>query len=122
MAQRHKEQLTNVMTQLSGTQPHFVRCIVLNTEKRPGRIDVPLVLDQLRCHGVLEGIRIACLGYPNRIIFADFRQHFTPGILPRGSMDGRKACTRMIGSLDLERSSYAVGNSRFFQSRCPCRA
>ena len=92
------------MTRLSGTQPHFVRCIVPNTEKRQW-IDVLLVLDQLRCNGVLEGIRIARLGYPNHILFADFRQHYeilTPGILPRGYMDGRRACTWMIDSLDLE--------------------
>ena len=117
VAQRHKEQLANLMSQLGATQPHFVRCIVPNTEKRPGRVDVPLVLDQLRCNGVLEGIRIARLGYPNRMSFADFRQHYeilTPGILPRGYMDGRKACTRMIDSFDLERSSYAIGDSKIF--------
>ena len=117
VSQRHKEQLTSLMTQLRATQPHFVRCIVPNTVKRPGRIDVPLVLDQLRCNGVLEGIRIARLGYPNRMPFAEFRQSYellTPGILPRGYMDGRKACARMIEDLDLDQSSYAIGNSKIF--------
>ncbi|KAF8320349.1 nonmuscle myosin heavy chain b [Clavulina sp. PMI_390] len=117
VGQRHKEQLVNLMTQLNATQPHFVRCIVPNSEKKPGRIDVPSVLDQLRCNGVLEGIRIARLGYPNRLPFAEFRHQYeilTPGILPPGYMDGRKACTRMVDALDLERSSYAIGNSKIF--------
>ena len=117
VSQRHKEQLSSLMTQLQATQPHFVRCIVPNPFKRPGRVDIPLILDQLRCNGVLEGIRIARLGYPNRLPFAEFRQRYetlTPGILPRGYMDGRKACTRMVEALDLDRSSYAIGNSKVF--------
>lgn len=117
VGQRHKEQLTSLMAQLQATQPHFVRCIVPNPHKRPARVDVPLILDQLRCNGVLEGIRIARLGYPNRLPFAEFRQRYealTPGILPPGYMDGRKACTRMIDALDLDRSSCKIGTSKVF--------
>jgi len=117
VGQRHKEQLQSLMAQLYATQPHFVRCIVPNANKKPGRIDVPLVLDQLRCNGVLEGIRIARLGYPNRLPFIEFRQRYeilTPGIIPRGYMDGRKACLRMIDALDLDKTLFRIGTSKIF--------
>ncbi|KAL0958896.1 hypothetical protein HGRIS_014214 [Hohenbuehelia grisea] len=117
VGQRHKEQLGSLMAQLHATQPHFVRCIVPNTNKKPARMDVPLVLDQLRCNGVLEGIRIARLGYPNRLPFVEFRQRYevlTPGIIPRGYMDGRKACLRMVDALELDKSRYRVGTSKIF--------
>ncbi|PSS37014.1 hypothetical protein PHLCEN_2v1156 [Hermanssonia centrifuga] len=117
VGQRHKEQLASLMGQLQATQPHFVRCIVPNTMKKPGRIDIPLVLDQLRCNGVLEGIRIARLGYPNRQPFVEFRQRYeilTPGVIPRGYMDGRKACLRMIDALELDKSMFKIGTSKIF--------
>ncbi|KAF7972288.1 hypothetical protein HWV62_18538 [Athelia sp. TMB] len=117
VGQRHKEQLASLMGQLQATQPHFVRCIVPNNHKKPGRVDVPLILDQLRCNGVLEGIRIARLGYPNRLPFVEFRQRYevlTPGIIPRGYMDGRKACLRMVDALELDKSIYRVGTSKIF--------
>jgi myosin protein heavy chain len=94
VGQRHKEQLGSLMRQLGSTQPHFVRCIVPNAFKQPGRIDTPLVLHQLRCNGVLEGIRIARLGYPNRHSFLEFRQRYeilTPNAIPKGYVDSRNA-------------------------------
>ncbi|OAX41215.1 hypothetical protein K503DRAFT_848546 [Rhizopogon vinicolor AM-OR11-026] len=117
VGQRHKEQLALLMAQLQATQPHFVRCIVPNVNKKPGRVDVPLVLDQLRCNGVLEGIRIARLGYPNRLPFVEFRQRYeimTPGVIPRGYMDGRKSCIRMVEALELDTELFRVGTSKIF--------
>lgn len=40
----------------------------------PGVMDPFLVLHQLRCNGVLEGIRICRKGFPNRILYAEFKQ------------------------------------------------
>ncbi|KAF8184852.1 hypothetical protein BJ912DRAFT_1115604 [Pholiota molesta] len=104
VAQRHKEQLSraSLMAQLHATQPHFVHCIVPNNLKKPG---------------VLEGIRIARLGYPNRLPFVEFRQcHeiLTLGVLPKGYMDGRKACHRMVNSLELDNTIFKLGKSKIF--------
>lgn len=117
VGQRHKEQLNQLMTQLGSTQPHFVRCIVPNGDKKPGKVTVNLVLDQLRCNGVLEGIRIARLGYPNRHSFAEFRTRYevlTPGVIPKGYMDGRKAAERIAEALDIERDFYKIGATKIF--------
>lgn len=62
------------MTTLRNTVPHFVRCIIPNELKRSGVIDAHLVLHQLRCNGVLEGIRICRKGFPNRLLYQEFRQ------------------------------------------------
>ncbi len=117
VGQRHKEQLRQLMHQLSTTQPHFVRCIVPNSVKQPGKVEVNLVLDQLRCNGVLEGIRIARLGYPNRHSFAEFRTRYevlTHGVIPKGYMDGRKAAAKIAEALELDKDFYKIGATKFF--------
>jgi myosin protein heavy chain len=66
---------------------------------------------------VLEGIRIARLGYPNRLPFVEFRQRYellTPDIIPRGYMDGREACRRMVHALDLDDTVFRIGTSKIF--------
>lgn len=62
------------MKNLYSTHPHFVRCIIPNEFKQPGVIDAALVLNQLQCNGVLEGIRICRKGFPSRVIYSEFKQ------------------------------------------------
>merc|ERR1719464_2717421 len=117
VSQLYKEQLSRLMTTLKNTNPNFVRCIIPNHEKRAGKINAGLVLDQLRCNGVLEGIRICRQGFPNRIPFQEFRQRYellTPNVIPKGFMDGKKACERMIGALELDPNLFRVGQSKIF--------
>ncbi len=44
-----------------------------NTHKQAGEIDSNLVMHQLTCNGVLEGIRICRKGFPNRMVYSDFK-------------------------------------------------
>ncbi|XP_026804698.1 myosin heavy chain, non-muscle isoform X4 [Rhopalosiphum maidis] len=117
VSQLYKEQLNKLMITLRNTNPNFVRCIIPNHEKRAGKIDAQLVLDQLRCNGVLEGIRICRQGFPNRIPFQEFRQRYellTSNAIPKGFMDGKKACEKMIKALELDTNLYRVGQSKIF--------
>ncbi|XP_071108360.1 myosin heavy chain, non-muscle-like isoform X2 [Haliotis cracherodii] len=117
VGQLYKEQLAKLMATLRNTNPNFVRCIIPNHEKKAGKIDSPLVLEQLRCNGVLEGIRICRQGFPNRILFQEFRQRYeilTPNAIPRGFMDGKKAVEKMISALELDGNLFRVGQSKIF--------
>ncbi|KAI9047021.1 hypothetical protein LZ554_009095 [Drepanopeziza brunnea f. sp. 'monogermtubi'] len=116
VAQRHKEQLSTLMTQLHSTHPHFVRCIIPNHKKRSKQLSAPLVLDQLRCNGVLEGIRIARTGFPNRIPFSEFRSRYEVLCrnMPRGYLDGRTIATTMLEKLALDKSFFRVGITKVF--------
>ncbi|XP_022648625.1 myosin heavy chain, non-muscle-like isoform X1 [Varroa destructor] len=117
VAMLYKEQLAKLMDTLSNTNANFVRCIIPNHEKKAGRIDPLLVLDQLRCNGVLEGIRICRQGFPNRIPFSEFRQRYellTPNVIPKGYMDGKSAVEKMVKALELDNNLFRIGKSKIF--------
>ncbi|KAK7157389.1 hypothetical protein R3I93_008770 [Phoxinus phoxinus] len=117
VGQLYKESLTKLMATLRNTNPNFLRCIIPNHEKKAGKLSPHLVLDQLRCNGVLEGIRICRQGFPNRIPFQEFRQRYeilTPNAIPRTFMDGKQACELMISALELDKNLFRVGQSKVF--------
>ncbi|CAI0651382.1 unnamed protein product [Colletotrichum noveboracense] len=116
VAQRHKEQLHSLMAQLHSTHPHFVRCILPNHKKKPKQFNKLLVLDQLRCNGVLEGIRIARTGFPNRLPFAEFRQRYEVLCrdMPKGYQEGQAVAAMMLDKLGLDKGLYRVGLTKVF--------
>ncbi|XP_037600214.1 myosin-6 [Cebus imitator] len=114
----HRENLNKLMTNLRTTHPHFVRCIIPNERKAPGVMDNPLVMHQLRCNGVLEGIRICRKGFPNRILYGDFRQRYrilNPAAIPEGQfIDSRKGSEKLLSSLDIDHNQYKFGHTKVF--------
>ncbi|XP_070707481.1 myosin, heavy chain 7B, cardiac muscle, beta a [Pempheris klunzingeri] len=118
VSQLHKENLNKLMTNLRSTQPHFVRCIIPNETKTPGIMDSFLVLHQLRCNGVLEGIRICRKGFPNRMLYAEFKQRYrilNPHAIPDDKfVDSRKAAEKLLASLDIDHNQYRFGHTKVF--------
>ncbi|XP_076671834.1 myosin heavy chain isoform X31 [Andrena cerasifolii] len=112
----YKEQLNNLMTTLKATQPHFVRCIIPNEMKQPGVIDSHLVMHQLTCNGVLEGIRICRKGFPNRMVYPDFKLRYM--ILAPAAMaaeaEPKKAAARCFEEIGLDPDSYRIGHTKVF--------
>ncbi|XP_060814113.1 myosin heavy chain, muscle isoform X25 [Bombus pascuorum] len=112
----YREQLNNLMTTLRATQPHFVRCIIPNEMKQPGVIDSHLVMHQLTCNGVLEGIRICRKGFPNRMVYPDFKLRYM--ILAPAAMaseaDPKKAAQKCFDEIGLDPENYRIGHKQVF--------
>ncbi|XP_062407439.1 myosin-6 [Sardina pilchardus] len=114
----HRENLNKLMTNLKTTHPHFVRCLIPNETKTPGAMDNCLVMHQLRCNGVLEGIRICRKGFPNRVLYGDFKQRYrilNASVIPEGQfMDSKKSAEKLLGSLDIDHTQYRFGHTKVF--------
>ena len=106
------------MQTLNATQANFVRCIIPNHQKRPGFLDEPLIEGQLRCNGVIEGIRIVRQGYPSRTTFSDFRQRYSilcPNLANSLDPNARNICQQMLDDFELkETTEYKLGHSKVF--------
>ncbi|XP_055593740.1 myosin heavy chain, muscle isoform X16 [Uranotaenia lowii] len=112
----YKEQLNNLMTTLKSTQPHFVRCIIPNELKQTGLIDAHLVMHQLTCNGVLEGIRICRKGFPNRMMYPDFKLRYKI-LNPKAAdqeTDPKKCADVILQSVGLDAEMFRLGNTKVF--------
>ncbi|KAM7353232.1 myosin heavy chain isoform 18-T18 [Cochliomyia hominivorax] len=112
----YKEQLNSLMTTLRSTQPHFVRCIIPNEMKQPGVVDAHLVMHQLTCNGVLEGIRICRKGFPNRMVYADFKQRYmilAPAIMA-AEKQPKNAAAKCLEAVGLDSDMYRIGHTKVF--------
>lgn len=113
-----RENLNKLMTNLRSTHPHFVRCLIPNETKTPGAMDNHLVMHQLRCNGVLEGIRICRKGFPSRILYGDFKQRYrilNASAIPEGQfIDSKKASEKLLNSIDIDRTQYKFGHTKVF--------
>nr|CAB3451495.1 unnamed protein product [Digitaria exilis] len=101
---RFKLQLQSLLETLSATEPHYIRCVKPNNLLKPAIFENQNVLQQLRCGGVMEAIRISCAGYPTRRTFYEFIDRFgilAPDVLS-GSSDEISAVRRLLEKVDLQ--------------------
>ena len=108
--------LGELMTTLHSCEPHFVRCLVPNTHKKPGDVEPPLIMHQLTCNGVLEGIRICMRGFPNRMLYPDFKSRYA--ILAaeeiNSSSDNKTAVYALMDKIEFPRERYRLGHTLVF--------
>nr|CAB3493246.1 unnamed protein product [Digitaria exilis] len=108
---RFKQQLQSLMETLSTTEPHYIRCVKPNTVLKPGIFENFNVLNQLRCGGVLEAIRISCAGYPTKRTFDEFIDRFgmlAPELVD--SSDEKAACAAICDRMGLK--GYQIGKTK----------
>merc|ERR1719384_708623 len=109
-------QLGELMATLNITEPHFIRCIVPNTHKKPLETETPLIMHQLTCNGVLEGIRVCMLGFPNRMLYKDYKARYMvlgAEILANASND-KEGVKALMASINFEAEKYRCGHTMVF--------
>ena len=109
-------QLAELMATLNTTEPHFIRCIVPNTHKKPLETETPLIMHQLTCNGVLEGIRVCMLGFPNRMLYRDYKARYMvlgAEILATAAND-KDGVFALMDKIAFEREKFRCGHTMVF--------
>ncbi|ROL54203.1 Unconventional myosin-XVIIIa [Anabarilius grahami] len=130
-----KLQVDALLDTVRRSRVHFVHCLLPRAEVLraagsseescdPGlmQMDVALLRAQIRGFKLLDSLRIYRQGYPDHMVFSEFRRRFdvlAPHLtkkLGRNYIvkDEKRAVEELLESLELEKSSYHMGLSRVF--------
>ena len=112
----YKAQLDDLMKTLYATDPAFIRCVVPNTHKTAGVIDPGLVMHQYQCNGVLAGIAICRKGFPNKLLYPEFKSRYN--ILAAAAVAKAKkdkdAADAVMTVIGLDPEKFRLGHTKVF--------
>ncbi|XP_060195704.1 myosin-1 [Lycium barbarum] len=112
---KFKGQLFQLMQRLENTTPHFIRCIKPNNSQSPGKYEQGLVLQQLRCCGVLEVVRISRSGFPTRMSHHKFARRYGFLLLDHvASQDPLSVSVAILHQFNILPDMYQVGFTKLF--------
>merc|ERR1740128_916142 len=111
-----KGQLDDLMTTLYKTEPHFIRCVGPNTHKQPGGVEPGLIMHQYQCNGVLAGIAICRKGFPNKMLYPEFKGRYN--ILAAKAVAKAKNDKSATGAemdvIKLDKEKFRLGHTKVF--------
>merc|ERR1719339_870666 len=111
-----KGQLDDLMTTLYKTEPHFIRCVVPNTHKQPGGVESGLVMHQYQCNGVLAGIAICRKGFPNKMLYPEFKSRYNilAAKLVAKAKNDKAAAGAVMDVVKLDKEKFRLGHTKVF--------
>merc|ERR1712083_843786 len=112
-----KGQLDDLMTTLYKTEPHFIRCVVPNTHKEPGGVEPGLVMHQYQCNGVLAGIAICRKGFPNKMLYPEFKSRYNilaAKLVAKAKNDKAAASAVLDIAVKLDKEKFRLGHTKVF--------
>merc|ERR1712015_529791 len=111
-----KGQLDDLMTTLYKTEPHFIRCVVPNTHKQPGGVEPELVMHQYKCNGVLAGIAICRKGFPNKMLYPEFkgRYNIIAAAAVAKAKNDKAAAGAVMTIVQLDKEKFRLGHTKVF--------
>ncbi|CAH2053262.1 unnamed protein product [Thlaspi arvense] len=115
VATKFKSQLFQLMQRLGNTTPHFIRCIKPNNVQSPGLYEQGLVLQQLRCCGVLEVVRISRSGFPTRMSHQKFARRYGFLLVENiADKDPLSVSVAILHQFNILPEMYQVGYTKLF--------
>ncbi|WZY69758.1 hypothetical protein YC2023_001998 [Brassica napus] len=111
---KFKSQLFKLMNKLEDTTPHFIRCIKPNSNHLPGVYEENHVLQQLRCCGVLEIVRISRSGYHTRMTHQDLAARYGFLLDTKLSQDPLSTSDSIMKQFNLPPEMYQVGYRKIY--------
>merc|ERR1719330_1384004 len=112
----YKAQLDDLMKVLYSTDPAFIRCVVPNTHKIPGGVEPGIVMHQYQCNGVLAGIAICRAGFPNKVLYPEFKSRYN--ILAAAAVAKAKkdkdAAGAVMQVIKLDPEKFHLGHTKVF--------
>merc|ERR1712128_268943 len=111
-----KGQLDDLMVTLYKTEPHFIRCVVPNTHKQPGGVESGLVMHQYQCNGVLAGIAICRAGFPNKMLYPEFKARYNilAAKLVAKAKNDKAAAGAVLDVIKLDKEKFRLGHTKVF--------
>merc|ERR1711902_204847 len=111
-----KGQLDDLMTTLYKTEPHFIRCVVPNTHKQPGGVEPELIMHQYQCNGVLAGIAICRTGFPNKMLYPEFKARYNilGASLVAKAKNDKAAAGAVLDLTKLPAEKFRLGHTKVF--------
>merc|ERR1719145_535501 len=111
-----KGQLDDLMTTLYKTEPHFIRCVVPNTHKQPGGVEPGLVMHQYQCNGVLAGIAICRKGFPNKMLYPEFKARYNilAAKLVAKAKNDKAAAGAVMEVVKMDKEKFRLGHTKVF--------
>ena len=100
---------------LDSSALHFVRCFKPNDAKKGGQWVDEVVTRQLHTSGVLDALRVARTGYPDRMPFEEFFGMYSfVGGMAKGGGDQKAKCADLCAKLKLTGKEFKLGREKIF--------
>merc|ERR1712102_156924 len=93
-----------------------MRRMIMIMMKMVGGVEPPLIMHQLTCNGVLEGIRICMRGFPNRMLYPDYKMRYAclGQAEIASSSDNKTATYALMDKIGFDRERYRLGHTLVF--------
>eukprot|EP00474_Spongospora_subterranea_P009779 CRZ10237.1 hypothetical protein [Spongospora subterranea] len=113
-----KVQVNQLADKLNSCQPHYIRCIKPNEEKRTGYVDEPMVLHQIKYLGLLENVRVRRAGFAYRMEYSRFLARYkmlSPATWPIYNKEASQGTRLILQEMKVaESSQFVMGKTKVF--------